>query len=49
MLYVEIPEIGMVTARILGDDSHAVGDTVGLTPRAGKIYRFDADEKAITG
>jgi len=48
MLYVEVPEIGMLTARIHGDDrQHEVGDTVGLTPRDGKIYRFDRDEKAI--
>jgi hypothetical protein len=48
MLYVEVPEIGMLTARIHGDDrQHEVGDTVGLTPRDGKIYRFDGDGKAI--
>jgi multiple sugar transport system ATP-binding protein len=47
MLYVEVPQIGMLTARILGDESYAVGDVVGLTPRDGKVYRFDSDEKAI--
>ena len=47
MLYVDVPEIGLVTARILGDVNHEVGDTVGLTPQDGKVYRFDADQKAI--
>ena len=47
MLYVEVPEIGLLTARILGDVNHDVGDTVGLTPQDGKVYRFDADQKAI--
>ena len=42
MLYVDVPEIGLVTARILGDVNHDVGDTVGLTPQDGKVYRFDA-------
>ncbi len=48
MLYVEVPEIGLVTARILGDVVHDVGDRVGLTPQSGKIHRFDADGRAIT-
>ena len=47
MLYVEVPEIGLLTARILGDVHHDVGDTVGLTPQDGKVYRFDAAEKAM--
>ena len=47
MLYVDVPEIGLVTARILGDVNHDVGDTVGLTPQDGKVYRFDADQNAI--
>ncbi len=47
MLYVDVPETGMLTARILGDIDHAVGDRVGLTPQEGKIYRFDGDGKSI--
>ncbi len=47
MLYVEVPEIGLVTARILGDVSHEVGDRVGLTPQEGRVYRFDAAQRAI--
>jgi multiple sugar transport system ATP-binding protein len=47
MLYVDVPEIGMLTARILGDINHDVGDRVGLTPQDGKVYRFDAEQRAI--
>ena len=47
MLYVDVPEIGMLTARILGDANHDVGDRVGLTPQDGKVYRFAGDERAI--
>ena len=47
MLYVDVPEIGMLTARILGDINHDVGDRVGLTPQHGKVYRFDAEQRAI--
>ena len=47
MLYVEVPEIGMLTARILGEINHDVGDSVGLTPQDGKVYRFDSDERAM--
>ncbi len=46
MLYVEVPGIGLLTARVLGDINHDVGDTVGLTPQDGKVYRFDGDRKA---
>ena len=52
MLYVDVPNVdvlgaGMLTARILGDIDHAVGDRVGLTPQEGKVYRFDGDGKSI--
>ncbi len=47
MLYVEVPEIGMLTARVLGDVNHDVGDRVGLTPQDGKVHRFDGDRNAI--
>jgi len=46
MLYVEVPDVGLLTARVLGDVSHDVGDTVGLTPQDGKVYRFGEDRKA---
>ncbi len=47
MLYVDVPEIGMLTARVLGDVNHDVGDRIGLTPQDGKVYRFASDERAI--
>ncbi len=47
MLYVEVPEAGLLTARILGDVNHDVGDRVGLTPQDGKVYRFDANDQAL--
>ena len=47
MLYVEVPEVGLLTARILGDVSHDVGDRVGLTPQEGRVYRFDAAARAM--
>jgi len=47
MLYVEVPSLGMLTARILGDADHPVGSGVALTPQNGKIYRFDAGGRAI--
>jgi multiple sugar transport system ATP-binding protein len=47
MLYVDVPEIGMLTARVLGDVNHDVGDRIGLTPWDGKVYRFGSDERAI--
>jgi len=47
MLYVDVPGAGMLTARILGDIDHAVGDRVGLTPQEGKVYRFGGDGKSI--
>jgi multiple sugar transport system ATP-binding protein len=47
ILYVEVPEIGLLTARILGDINHDVGDRVGLTPQEGKVYRFDADGASV--
>ena len=49
MLYVEVPELGLMTARVLGDAPHQAGDRVGLTPQAGKVYRFDAGGVAMGG
>ncbi len=47
MLYVEVPGMGLLTARVLGDVNHDVGDRVGLTPQDGKVYRFDGEGDAI--
>lgn len=37
----------MLTARTLGGIDCEVGNRVGLTPRDGKVYRFDSEEKSI--
>ena len=47
MLYIDVPEVGLLTARVLGDVNHDVGDRVGLTPQDGKVYRFDANDQAV--
>ena len=47
MLYVEVPGLGLLTARIAGDAPGAVGDAVGLGPRDGKVFRFDADGRTL--
>jgi len=47
MLYVDAPGIGFLTARAAGDVPHGVGDSLALTPQEGKVYRFDAQGKAI--
>ena len=49
MLYVEVPGIGMLTARVPGEVSHDVGDRVGLTPRDGRVHRFDGSGNAMAG
>ena len=47
MLYVEVPGVGMLTARVPGEAGYDVGSRVGLTPRDGKVHRFDGDGKAM--
>jgi multiple sugar transport system ATP-binding protein len=47
MLYVEVPDIGMLTARVSGDARHEVGDRVGVTPQDGRMYRFGEDQRTI--
>jgi multiple sugar transport system ATP-binding protein len=49
MLYVEVPGVGMLTARVPGEVGHDVGDRVGLTPRDGRVHRFDGDGRAVAG
>ncbi|MGI4939000.1 MAG: ABC transporter ATP-binding protein [Janthinobacterium lividum] len=49
MLYVEVPGVGVLTARVPGEVSHDVGDRVGLTPRDGRVHRFDGDGRAVAG
>ena len=47
MLYVEVPEAGLITARIPGDATYDVGQTVGLTPQPNRLYRFAPDGTAL--
>ena len=49
MLYVEVAGMGLVTARVGGEDAQAVGARVGLTPRDGRVHRFDAEGRTIGG
>ena len=49
MLYVDVPGMGLMTARVGGEDQHAVGARVGLTPRDGRVHRFDAEGRTIGG
>ena len=49
MLYVEVTGMGLMTARVAGEEAHAVGARVGLTPRDGRVQRFDAEGRAIGG
>jgi multiple sugar transport system ATP-binding protein len=41
-VYIDVPEHGTVTARVLGDTELAAGDAVGLTALPGSVHRFDA-------
>jgi multiple sugar transport system ATP-binding protein len=46
-LYVDVPEIGTLTARCSGEMAVKVGDSVGLVPDETRLHRFDGDGKAI--
>jgi multiple sugar transport system ATP-binding protein len=47
MIYVEVPKVGLMTARAAGDLPVAIGEIIGLSPQPGRIYRFDAAGKAL--
>jgi multiple sugar transport system ATP-binding protein len=47
MIYVDVPGIGSLTARCAGDVPYEVGDVLALTPQDSKVFRFDAQGKAI--
>ncbi len=47
MLYVEVPDAGLLTARITGEADYGVGDRVGLTPQDGRVFRFDAADRTL--
>jgi multiple sugar transport system ATP-binding protein len=45
--YVDVPEVGMVTARCPGEKSIAAGEMVHLALDPDRIHRFGADGKAL--
>ena len=47
-LHVEVPEIGSLTARSIGELGLTTGDRVRLLPDPGRIHRFDRDGKAMS-
>ena len=46
-LHVKVDGIGTLTARASGDVPFRHGETVGLSPQEGRIYRFDAEGQAV--
>ena len=47
MYYVDVPGSGLITARVVGDETYEVGASVRLAPIEAKLHRFDAAGKAI--
>ncbi len=47
IVYVDVAGLGTLTARLPGEMDCAIGETVGLTPLAGRIHRFAADGKSV--
>ncbi|MCK1435958.1 ABC transporter ATP-binding protein [Bradyrhizobium sp. 15] len=48
-LYVDAGQLGMLTARYIGELSLHAGDHVSLLPEPARIHRFDASGSAIRG
>jgi multiple sugar transport system ATP-binding protein len=46
-LHVEVPGIGTLTARSVGELGLTMGDSVRLLPEPARIYRFAGDGKAM--
>jgi multiple sugar transport system ATP-binding protein len=46
-LYVDVPQIGSLTARYIGELGLTAGDRVKLRPDPGHIHRFDKDGQAL--
>ncbi|WP_332719527.1 ABC transporter ATP-binding protein [Pelagibacterium mangrovi] len=46
-LHVNVDGVGTLTARASGDVPFGHGETVGLSPAEGRIYRFDAGGQAV--
>lgn len=47
-LHVDIPDIGRVIARSIGISDFKGGESIGLTPRAELVHRFDDQGKVLT-
>lgn len=46
-LYVDVPEVGTLTARCSGEMHVQVGENISLAPDAARLHRFGDDGKAI--
>jgi multiple sugar transport system ATP-binding protein len=46
-LYVDVPEAGTLTSRVIGEVGLRPGDRVRLRPDPGHIHRFDGDGRAM--
>ncbi len=46
-LHVDVPGVGNLTARSIGELGLTTGDDVRLQPDPGRIHRFDRDGQAI--
>ena len=47
-LHVEVPEAGLLTARLSGQSEHRAGETVHLAPDARRLHRFGEDGRALS-
>ncbi len=47
MVYVEVPDLGLLTLREVGDRPVEVGRRLGLRPREDEPHRFDAAGRAL--
>jgi len=46
-LHVDVPDIGTVTARCIGERDIVIGDSVRLDPEPDRVHRFDRDGRAL--
>ena len=42
ILYLDVEQAGLITARLFGEHRHAAGDLLGITAAPDRIYRFDS-------
>jgi multiple sugar transport system ATP-binding protein len=48
-LYVDVPQIGSLTARLIGERGLSMGDRVRLRPDPDRIHRFDREDRTMKG